>query len=295
MAIKVNEYVMEQSKVNGFRLVCISDIHGDAKALSQITKIVESKSPNCIAIPGDIVDTASQDKKKLYVELKRLLEIAPIVASIGNHDLEDHSDRGWIFKTDEEWEYMLKGLKQFILLDGTYGVYKLPNINVCLSAFNPDYVWYNKYKEDINQFYSEFNKIGFNGKLDGNNLNILLSHSPAGFVLGNKFVASDLSEDIQLFDLILSGHYHGGLTPKFIQEILKNHRGILSPGPKYQMFPGGAYGVYQQTDTALLISNGVNRLSNSTGIVSKFNGLYSKDIEVIDFTYSDNQNILIKK
>lgn len=287
MKVNINSYEISQSKVDNFRLACISDSHGDAKVLAKVREILTDLRPNYVAFPGDILDKSSQDKRALLEELRLMVKIAPIVASKGNHDIEDLLNGKWISKEDDEWIKKLHELDGFTLLDSPNNVCKVPESNVTFSAFNPDYDWYNVYREDIQQFYIEFTKSNFGERLDETDLNILLSHSPAGFVSNNEFVAGTMSEDIKLFDLILSGHYHGGLTPRFVQEILQNHKGIITPGPKYGLFPGGSYGTYQDENTTLIISNGLKRLPESTSVLSMFNGLYAPEIEIIDFTNDD--------
>jgi predicted MPP superfamily phosphohydrolase len=292
MKIRVNRYLMNQPKTDRFRLVCFSDIHGDSKVLSNIREVLEDLRPDYIAIPGDIVDMSSQDKRKIYEELKRILKIAPIVASLGNHDIEDLVFKKWVSSIDYELIEKLHQLDGFTMIDSTHGIHEIPNSNVVFSAFNPDYDWYNIHKENTDKFYEEFNKVNFRQQLTQDNLNILLSHSPSGFVKNNQLVGDEMSLDIKFFDLILNGHYHGGLMPQFMQNTFRNHVGFITPGPKYQLLAGGSYGIYQNDSTTLLISNGVNKLSESTGILSLFNGLYPADVEVIDFSKNEEKSMV---
>lgn len=146
-------------------------------------------------------------------------------------------------------------------------------------------------KENLEQYKKLLENV--KEKMDENKFNVLLLHSPNSLIQNGKIDRS--SDVIRNMNLILCGHNHGGLMPTFAQDILKGHRGLA--GPYAKLFQPNAYGVYNEEDTSVLVSNGVTKIS-ATSEAGKINGIlnkiYTPEIDVIHMVQSDEHSLKLE-
>ena len=103
-----------------------------------------------------------------------------------------------------------------------------------------------------------------------NKYNILLIHTP--LYLREMYDELSLSK----FNLVLSGHTHGGLLPYFI----KGHRGLIDPCKG--LFPAYVRGYHHYKNTDFIISSGIIKFSNTSGFLERFNDIYPMSITIIN-------------
>ena len=162
--------------------------------------------------------------------------------------------------------------------------------DLSVSAVNVPFSYYEK-REDLEQYKKLLENV--KEKIDENKFNILLLHSPNSLIQNGKIDKS--SDVIRNMNLILCGHNHGGLMPTFAQDILKGHRGLA--GPYAKLLQPNAYGVYNEEDTSVLVSNGVTKIS-ATSEAGKINGIlnkiYTPEIDVIHMVQSDEHSLKLE-
>ena len=85
-------------------------------------------------------------------------------------------------------------------------------------------------------------------------------------------------KDLKLskYNLILSGHTHGGLLPSCI----KGNTGFIDPCKGF--FPKYSRLHYKYKSTDFIISSGVIKFSKASGIFEKFNDIYPMTITIIN-------------
>lgn len=199
------------------RIVSLSDLHNKSfgrenkKLLSEIIKI----NPSLILFPGDTISHNSRDFRKTLKFLSILSKRCPIVMILGNHenrrdDLQNvirrYKESGAIVLQNEEVKI---GEISILGLDEKLAVSKRDYLK---AAFNV--LKYENHDADILKFSQ---KDGYK---------ILLSHFPENYALIGQNSYSKFD-----FDLMLSGHAHGG------QWNIYPFGPIFSPGqglfPKY--------------------------------------------------------------
>ena len=284
--IEVIDYEIYNEKIlnNNIKIVHLSDIHFSSLTninnLNNIKDTINKIKPNYICITGDNIDSPKflENNKlmdKFYQWIHNLGIInhnkIPVLISIGNHDQPN---------TDNNNEYKI--------LYNNY-LKKLSNSNV--------HILDSSYYEDKNVFISGFTypkELISSGDLVGlkefydnlsfkllnaskKKINIALIHSPIN--LTNGYIKDKLKN----YDLILSGHMHNGLIPPFIDKLLKNNYGLISPNKSF--FPKVARGkIKLDKNRYLIISGGVTKLSLSSGIFHYANIIYPISIENIVIT-----------
>lgn len=275
--IRINEYELKTNKIKENKtILVISDIHSNIKYLKKITKLIENKSIDYVMIPGDIIDYEIENKykeKELIEQFNLLSKNKKIFISIGNHDCLKKS-KALCNINNNSFFNNLNDNKNICILKDSFSSIKLDNINI--SAININNDWYNNH-EKLDEFKNFINSINSNYKQ--NEFNILLSHSPNGFIYNNNLIDYKLNKNN---NLILCGHNHGGLTPNFIQNKSKKHYGIV--GPYFTIIKNNSYGYYQKDELTLLISNGVTKISKFTNLhklISWLNIFFIPDIEII--------------
>lgn len=173
---------------------------------------------DAILMPGDFVIRYSNGAKHRVIPfLFELCNIAPVYCSLGNHDIACMNELEFINMIEQTPAKAL--INDNTILD-----------DLCISG------WYYK---GCNNMLSNLYKDGY--------FNILLSHKPEWYFDYIKQYA---------FELVLSGHAHGGQMRLFGKPILAPGQGLF---PKY---------VSGLHDNRLLISTG---LSNPVHIPRLFN------------------------
>lgn len=214
------------------RIALIADLHGRTK--SGIIDSIKNEKPGVIIIAGDLFDgkkieSAGKqleiDKGKLF--LKKLLSVAPVYFGLGNHEWK-------LIKEDRE-NIASVGL---ILLDDAF-VQFMPGVYIGGLASTSRYGKYRITSTEPNiSFLNQFERV------DG--FKILICHHPEYY---DKYLAG------KKFDLVLSGHAHGG------QIRICNH-GLYAPGQGF--FPKYTSGI---VDGKMIISRG---LSNTRPLIPRF-------------------------
>lgn len=264
--IMAAEYKLISDKIprnKKIKIVFLSDLHGKTygKNNSDLIRLILSGKPDLILCGGDMY-TASDGASDRDVTsfLKILSALAPTYFSIGNHEeylRAETSKYGSRYKhiMQELYSAKIKVLNnKHADLENNISVYGLELPRGYYSRMNkrsPD-------KSEIDKYL---------GAPDKSRYNILLAHSPA---FSDAYAA-------WAPDLVLSGHYHGGIVG--IPDIRNcgSRRGLISPDLK--LFPEGCEGQIHKNDTDLIVSSGCGthginfRLFNKPEVV--FIELYS--------------------
>ena len=231
------EFYDVKSEKNSLRIVFISDLHNctyGGKDQSGIIGEIDKNNPDLVLFGGDVIDTQGDTENALTL-MKDVSEKYPCAYSAGNH---------------ETWR---DDLEEF---------YKdVENIGIpVLDGNNTDFVINNK-KIRVYGIIDAYEKIS-DVKTDNDYYNILLLHQPEQF-----------PQFTEKFDLILSGHAHGGQWR--IPYILE--QGLFAPNQG--IFPDYTNGQYEYGDCTHIISRGLARPLRMIFIPRIFN---CPEISVID-------------
>lgn len=233
MRLKTVTYTVKSDKVERkIRIALITDLHSCryGKNQEKLIKAVEKENPDIVLLGGDIFD----DKMPYHnseITVKQLAEKYPCYYVAGNHEYWSY-DIGTIFDIIKKY-----GIK---ILSGECDTIEIQGqkINIC-GVDDPDVVHYSVDGIEIEkqlQYAEEALEEGY--------FSVLLSHRP------------ELAETYQeyKFDLVLSGHAHGGqwILPGVLNGLYAPHQGVF---PKYA---GGRYDFENQT---LIVSRGLARES----------------------------------
>lgn len=225
-SVVVTEYEVQSRKVQKeFKVVQISDLH-DFSGVDDAVQAVVSCNPDLIVTTGDMFDANRPDLEKtlsLYDKLQDSIT-CPILYCIGNHE-----------NSKPELLEILKDeiKKRGILLVHNSAI--LQNVN----------------GQDINVIgiYQDmkYNKKMTELKVNSDRFNLVLCHFPENFdnLLSNESLYYGKELDWN-FDLVLSGHAHGG-------QFRWRDKGLYAPNQGY--LPKFTHGEYKLTDTETLIVN----------------------------------------
>ena len=249
-ALVVTELTVTSTRLpqgfDGFRIVQISDLHNEefGEENSRLVEMLAETAPNCIVLTGDLVDSRHTDVETALSFAREAAKIAPTYYVTGNHEARL-----------EEWEKLLTGLEEV-------GVTILQNESILLEregqsiafsgvedpSFHDDPLLHDTegiWERNLESLSPEEGRY-----------TILFSHRPEFF---------DLYEKLG-FDLVLTGHAHGG------QFRLPGIGGLWAPGQG--LFPEYDAGLYQQGGTAMAVSRGLGnslfpfRVNNRPEIVA---------------------------
>ena len=269
----ISNYQLRTNKKIKIKVAHLSDMHYhhtfDVKKFDTIVAEINKLKPNYICITGDLIDDKyvldnKSDLEKFQVFLKKLNEVAQVIISLGNHEMKDITKKEYENYSSKDKKKIidyLKEVRNIIILDNN--IYT--NSHITFIGYNPPCEYYKKKFRDNGLFVSDLNSKKF---LLGNNYNILLLHTPKHLI--NKKVYNKIN-NAGKFDLVLSGHTHGGLMFKS-----KGNAGIISP--EKGLFPRNVRGLIQKGNTNFIISYGITKLSYSSKIFRHFNFLYKMDI-----------------
>ncbi|MBQ3017747.1 MAG: metallophosphoesterase [Clostridia bacterium] len=231
---------------DGFRIAHVSDLHNTefGKYNKRLLKKLREAEPDIIAITGDLIDSNNTDFGVALSFVKEALKIAPCYFVTGNH--EGRVDA----YGDFEKELISLGA---IVLDGKSAKISKNGEEITLwgihdpESLKGELYGYNE-KAIIDKLLSELD-------YDQEGYNVLLSHRPEAFE----------SYANMGYDLVLTGHAHGGqFRIPFVGGLYAPAQGAF---PKYDS------GLYTKGTTNMVVSRGLGnsafpfRINNTPEIV----------------------------
>lgn len=228
---------------NGYKIAHISDYHNRKSTLidNAVIDSLNAEKPDVIFFTGDLVDSRKTDIPVSIAFMEKLVKIAPVYYVTGNHECNVSVDN------QEAFDKMIADIEAI-------GVTVLRNEK--MKIYNDEGDSFNLYGIDTPFFYcSSMLEITQTtnelcSELDvEDGFNILLAHHPEQMDVYTLYG----------FDLVFSGHAHGGQVRLFGQ-------GLVAPNQGF--FPRYTSGLYANGKTILVVSRG---LGNSIAPVRVFN------------------------
>ncbi len=243
--LKTTRYRVVSSKLSRMdkdkKIIFLTDLHNKSYGESndKIMKIILGEKPDCIFIGGDMV--LGIDTKPCDVALNlvnRLTKVCKVYYANGNHEqrMKEHPE-----KYGDDYRIYRRRLKEYgviFLENRTLSLYSSKDTKdkVELSGIEIPEKYYRKFPKG---HLSLKEMEGLIGKCDEEKYHILLAHNPAHIHTYADWGA----------DLVLSGHYHGGMVR------IPFLGGIISPQGK--LFPPYTGGLYQCNETDVIVSRGL--------------------------------------
>jgi predicted MPP superfamily phosphohydrolase len=227
-----SRYSIYSSKLSpvfdNYNLALITDYHNSYN-VEKILKVVEDIDPKIIVIAGDIIQVDDINYYNIGTMCEGLLKIAPVYFTSGNHET-------WLANEGEFLNYLES--KGIIILNNIVVEIRLEKRAINLIGYKDIIYSDDKMRYDIldNELETLYNKIK-NKDL----FNILVFHRANYFETVAKYP----------FDLVLSGHLHGGQInlPIIKSRILMNR------------FKNADYskGYYRIGDSQMVVSAGLDK------------------------------------
>jgi len=232
-SISTKNYKIESPLITGkscIKILLISDLHSTVYGNDQEVLInkISVLRPDLIILSGDLFDSSSPMTGAISL-LKGISGIAPIYYVTGNH---------------EYWGNNVRAAREILLsfgviiLSDTYVLIEINNNELILAGIEdpekklfetPDY----NQEDAMENAFRELDEIPL--------YKILIAHRPENIEIYKRYS----------FNLVLSGHTHGGQVriPPIVNGLYTRNQGLF---PKY----GG--GIYKPGNTTLIISRGLS-------------------------------------
>lgn len=226
LPLTVTNYTVRNSKIpeelSGMRLLILSDFHGKSfgKNEEKLLSKISDCNPDIIIFLGDAIDeTHTNENLTLLLQGLSEKQFQKIYAITGNHEFDPAAPLAELYQIYDDY-----GVK---LLDGEKLVLKGSSSAIEIRGF---------------QYQKNRGKIEMVGANE-NSFSILLYHSPDIFV-ANSFLN---------YDLVLSGHSHGGIIRlPFLGGLISNDGSLF---PKYDA------GVFKDGNSEMIVSRGLGDAS----------------------------------
>ena len=232
-SMKPVSYTVRSDKLNEpVRIVFISDLHNcfyGGHDQSGLWDAIEEAKPDIVLFGGDVIDRSGGNRNALRI-MKMAAEKYPCAYACGNHE-NGRKDKSAFFKEVEKL-----GIP---VLHGRYKDFTVKGQKIRVSGVVSASAW--------SKNGSQLDKCC--DSLSSDCYNILLAHEPQEF---DEYIYAESSRDAD-FDLILSGHAHGGQW---------RIPGILAQGlyaPDQGLFPEFTSGQRTSGNTTQIVSRGLAR------------------------------------
>ncbi len=239
-SLTVSRYEVRSEKVTGaFCVVQVSDLHGRefGKDNRRLLEKIAAEQPDIIALIGDIInnDADADEIDRMCRFIQRSSEIAPVYFSLGNHEqgylqksrdtdfLERIRNSGAVVLSNEYVDVEIHGTP--IRIGGGEGYYRQP----IMTTNDP------VQQRQALMFADEFEET--------DRFTLLLDHIPTGWLDWHNVDRFPL-------DLVLSGHYHGGLIRIPILE-----QGLYAP--YVGKFPPYTKGMFVGKEATCILTTGL--------------------------------------
>ena len=236
ITLSVEHFNIETEKLNmetGYKIAHISDYHNTKNKFltDAILSSLKEEKPDIIFITGDLVDCRKTDIEKGIDFVSKIVEIAPVYYVTGNHECNISID------SQSAFDNMIVDLKTLgvTVLRGEKSVVTLPDKEKINIWGIDDPYFHCEYAGEVSQTTDE---LCSQLEIDNSKFNILLAHHPEQIDIYSSYN----------FDLVYSGHAHGGQGRLF---------GIGLIAPDQGFFPKYTSGLYEEKDTKLIVSRGI--------------------------------------
>ena len=280
-------YTLDDKKIS-----VMSDIHYHKHVDKDLYKLLiiyaRNVKPNYIVMPGDQVETISfidDEKEKDFFEwfIKSLAEICPIIIIPGNHEIHNLEVSTYFRKNSKENS---KCMNYFDSLNKFNNVYFLNNEQINFDGinflgFNPSIETYTKKNQKaVDKFMNDYIKAGFSVK-EGE-YNVLLTHDSLPLTLNDTY--KQIS-DFENTDLVISGHFHDGYLPKFLDKKFGDTKRGLILYP-FTLYRHGILcrGIHDFGRGKLLISQGFRTWNADIFLFNLFEKICANDVETLTLT-----------
>lgn len=238
--LQVVRYAVHMGGVSpSVRIAQVSDLHSCEYGEDQceLLEAIDRENPDLVVLTGDIFD-GSLPMEPAAAFLRGVQGKYPCYFVTGNNEYE---------KGGEAFTERMAILAEYgiVRLSGETKVIRIKGTNINICGVDDPFAWKDsddpsesretRYKEQVKQAAA----LAQNG-----NCTVLLAHRPEYFDFYCQFG----------FDLVLSGHVHGGQwsIPGLID-------GLYAPGQGF--FPKYTGGKYEKNDTVMIVSRGLARES----------------------------------
>lgn len=252
--LSVSRYEIASPKIpagfDGYHIIQLSDLHGASfgKENETLLSRMEAEAPDLVLITGDIITRQGRELSVAARLVEALAARFPTYFAMGNHEES---------LPEEERQVLLRSFRESgagVLL-GEKAEITAPNgETLLLAGLRPPLNTYHQLSRDFVPLEEEPLRALL-GEANGE-FSILMAHNPNFFP---QYAAAG-------FDLIFSGHIHGGMVRvPFIG-------GVFSP--ETVLFPKYDAGLYRTDGSAMLLSRGLGtgrvgfRLFNRPDLVS---------------------------
>lgn len=234
--LKAYDIKSEKIKKGPLRIHFLTDLHGISfgRDNDKLLRVIENRNPHAILIGGDMGITNSKESFHRATALVKQLSYGyPVYYVYGNHEMK--------FMESQVWSEEARGYKEFLkyhctLLESESSYCDLQGEKLIIHGLNPEQKYYRKpfpAKMTVRDIEKSI------GKADQEGYHILLAHNPK---YGNEYFQWGA-------DLILSGHYHGGLWR------FSENRGLVST--HFHPFPKYCCGIFRKGEQTMIVSAGL--------------------------------------
>lgn len=252
--LTVSQFTVTSDKIiSPFRIVLISDLHDHRfdSCNAKLSEMIKKQTPDIIIIDGDMINGDSENAETAVALIHRLIDIAPVYYSYGNHEYY------YIEAGHDDLREELEGAGAVVVN------YRRIDIEVAGNQIRIGGLY--EYGGDTYMQPDEENQraVSYLQKYaDTDRYLIMCAHRP------ESFYPLESTEQWKI-DLILSGHLHGG------QVILPGIGGIYNTLDGF--FPKYDYGQYSLWGSDMIITRG---LSTNLKLLPRFNN--PPEIAVVD-------------
>ncbi|MBQ1892582.1 MAG: metallophosphoesterase [Clostridia bacterium] len=258
LALSTARYAVRSSKLaSPIRVVFLSDLHGRefGKSNRRLLEKIAANEPDVIVLAGDMIEAGAdgEEIERVCAFVSAAKEIAPVWYGLGNHEyryIENHG-AGLEEKLTEAGAVVLEAEYADIDVGGTpvriggyAGYYRTAHLN----TKDPE-------KQAAHNSF-------FEGFEDTERFKLLINHIPTNWLDWDY-------RDKYPVDLVLSGHYHGGLV-----RFPLIGKGLYAPYVGW--FPPYTKGCFEGEAATCILSSG---LAGANGVPRFFN---TPEIVVID-------------
>lgn len=239
--VVLREYSIENCKIpqafDGYKIAMISDLH-DNNIGDKIIRLMDEIKPDIILCAGDMIVSNVKYMDKQYIAEDIMIELASkykIVYANGNHETKIKERT---YKFGDYYDKYIEKLKNkgIVFVNNETIIIEKNNQKLIITGYEASLDYYKKAtKKEL--LKSELENVL--GRTNNDCFNILIAHNPVYF---DTYAKAG-------YDLVLSGHVHGGIVR------LPFVGGVCSPQVKF--FPKYDRGLFEIGNSKMILGAGL--------------------------------------